>query len=246
VVWHWHWHWHTGTKAAAILSPPPPVSLFPQSLSLFPSLRQLSCTCTTQRVPCVALPIAAFPASVPRPSSHQPSRPLLDPIRRPAPLPTGRLVVLCALVRTASRILLLLLAGCALLSHPSHPPARRALASQLQPVTAARGPWWPARPSRCGPLAAGSAVQPSVCPLLAFLARRRQRVQHPPLNLSRSVTKRACFSPFILPGLTQLQTAALVTRLVCPVRSCPVLLRAPQSAKQTPRLSPHKHPAKRS
>ncbi|KAF1929331.1 uncharacterized protein M421DRAFT_136643 [Didymella exigua CBS 183.55] len=61
----------TGTKAAAILSPPPPVSLFPQSLSLFPSLRQLSRTCTTQRVPCVVLPIAAFPAKLPRPSSHK-------------------------------------------------------------------------------------------------------------------------------------------------------------------------------
>ena len=62
----------TGTKAAAILSPPPPVSLFPQSLSLFPSLRQLSRTCTTQREPCVvALPIAALPARYPRPSSHK-------------------------------------------------------------------------------------------------------------------------------------------------------------------------------
>ncbi|KAJ4988797.1 hypothetical protein SVAN01_05774 [Stagonosporopsis vannaccii] len=84
-------------KAAAILSPPPPVSLFPQSLSLFPSLRQLSRTCTTQRVPCVALPIAAFPARLPRPSSNKLARPLKPhPAAAPPRCPLS-------LVRTRSR-----------------------------------------------------------------------------------------------------------------------------------------------
>jgi hypothetical protein len=123
-------HWHcTGTALApkqlpaAILSPPPPVSLFPQSLSLFPSLRQLSCTCTTQRVPCVALPIAAFPARLrlPRPSSFElPPCALLNRIRLLLHwLPAAR----CALGTSRLRLaLLLLFAACALLSHPSHPP----------------------------------------------------------------------------------------------------------------------------
>ena len=134
-------HWHcTGTKAAAILSPPPPVSLFPQSLSLFPSLRQLSCTCTTQRVPCVALPIAAFPARLPlpRPSSFKlPPCALLNRIRLllhrlPAArctLGTSRLARSCCCSRRALRC------QCALLSHPSLPkfpprPAEPSLARQ--------------------------------------------------------------------------------------------------------------------
>lgn len=157
-------HWHcTGTKAAAILSPPPPVSLFPQSLSLFPSLRQLSCTCTTQRVPCVALPIAAFPArlALPRPSSFKlPPCALLNRIRLllhrlPAArctLGTSRLARSCCCSRRALRC------QCALLSHPSlpkfPPPACRALASP--PVTAA------GLRARAGAvlLFAGSAVPP--------------------------------------------------------------------------------------
>lgn len=155
-------HWHcTGTKAAAILSPPPPVSLFPQSLSLFPSLRQLSCTCTTQRVPCVALPIAAFPArlALPRPSSFKlPPCALLNRIRLLLHrLPAAR----CTLGTSRHRLaLLLLFAACAALPvrafvapQPS-PPARRALASP--PVTAA------GLRARAGAvlLFAGSAVPP--------------------------------------------------------------------------------------
>ena len=106
----------TGTKAAAILSPPPPVSLFPQSLSLFPSLRQLSRTCTTQREPCVALPIAALPARPPRPSSNKLSGPLLDRLQRALHCDSC-----CSLLVRLFRSLLLF-AACALLSHPSHPP----------------------------------------------------------------------------------------------------------------------------
>jgi len=187
-----------GTKAAAILSPPPPVSLFPQSLSLFPSLRQLSRTCTTQRVPCVALPIAAFPARLPRPSSNK----LLGLV----PTAFGALhnkAALCSHWYVPRAVVVRGLR--AFVAPQPSPPARRALASP--PVTAA------GLRARAGAvlLFAGSAVQPSSCPLLAFLARRNQRVQHPPLNLSRSVPKRACFSPFIDPGLTRLQTAALVS-----------------------------------
>lgn len=121
-------HWHcTGTKAAAILSPPPPVSLFPQSLSLFPSLRQLSCTCTTQRVPCVALPIAAFPARLPlpRPSSFKlPPCALLNRIRLLLHrLPAAR----CTLGTSRHRLaLLLLFAACAASARfcrtPAFPP----------------------------------------------------------------------------------------------------------------------------
>lgn len=103
LVWHWHWHWATGTKADAILSPPPPVSLFPQSLSLFPSLRQLSRTCTTQLEPCssrcLSLP---FLASYPRPSSNKLSQLCPNCIRRPL---LHRAAAFCSLlVRTARAV----------------------------------------------------------------------------------------------------------------------------------------------
>lgn len=138
---------------------------------------------------------------------------------------------------------LLLFAACALLSHPSHPPACRALASP--PVTgaglrarAAAGPVrrlrsWHLRPSCSLPAPCNRAF-----PLLAFLARRTQRVQHPPLNLPCSVPKRACFSPFIDRALIRLQTGHST-------HSSSSGERAP-SAKQTPRVSPHKQPAQRS
>ena len=144
-------------------------------------------------------------------------------------LPAAR----CALGTSRLALLLLFAAcACALLSHPSHPPpARRALASP--PVTAV------GLRARAGAvlLFAGSAVPPrsAACPLslLAFLARRNQRVQHPPLNLSRSVPKRACFSPFIDPALTRLQPGHSCTELSALFCYAQLL-----SAKQTPRVSP--------
>lgn len=115
-------------KQQLYFPPPPPVSLFPQSLSLFPSLRQLSRTCTTQRVPCVALPIAAFPASYPRPSSNKLPRAAVRPF--PAPAPPAPLV--CWYVLHALVVVRGLRAFVA--PQPS-PPARRAF-GRLVPVVA--------------------------------------------------------------------------------------------------------------